>query len=73
MSHHTATVRICLEKASTTYDAALTITDHIYRIDETYVQPFYRWIAPRLQDAALSGLCWALIALFDIAHFSGDN
>jgi hypothetical protein len=65
-------VQICFEKAATTYNAALTITDRIYQIDETYVQPFYRWIAPRLQDAALSGLCWALIALFDIAHWLND-
>jgi hypothetical protein len=66
MSHHTATVQVCFEKTAITYDA---VERYIYQIDETYVQPFYRWIAPRLQDAALSGLCWALIALFDIAHW----
>jgi hypothetical protein len=72
MSHHVTTVQICFEKVATTYNAALTITDRIYQIDEIYVQPFYRWIAPRLRDAALSGLCWALIALFDIAHWLND-
>lgn len=72
MSHHTATFQICFEKAATTYNAAIAITDRIHQIDETYVQPFYEWAAPRLQDAALSGLCWALIALFDIAHWLND-
>jgi hypothetical protein len=73
MSHHTATVQICFEKAATIYDAALTFTDRIYWIDETYVQPFYVWIAPRLFDAAMSGLYWALIALFEIAHWLIDT
>jgi hypothetical protein len=63
MSRHTATVQICFEKAATTYHTVLPIINRIYWIDETYVQPFYAWIAPRLQDAFMSGLCWALIAL----------
>ncbi len=73
MSHYTATFKICFEKAATTFDAALAITDHIYQIDETYVQHFYVWVSPRLQDAAMSGLCWTLIALFDIAHWLIDT
>jgi hypothetical protein len=73
MSRHSATVQICFEKAATIYDAALTITDLIYWIDETYVQPFYAWAAPRLQDAALSDLCWALIALFETALWLIDT
>jgi hypothetical protein len=67
MSHHTATVQIFFEKVATTYDAVLLIIDRIYWIDETYVQHFYVWIAPRLQDACMSGLYWALVALFETA------
>jgi hypothetical protein len=73
MSRHTTTVQIYFEKAATTYNAVRPIIDRIYWIDETYVQPFYAWAAPRLQDAALSGLCWALIALFEIAHWLIDT
>jgi hypothetical protein len=72
MSRHNATVQICFEKAANTYNTVLPIIDRIYWIDETYVQPFYAWIAPRLQDALMSGLCWALIALFDIARWLND-
>jgi hypothetical protein len=69
MSHHTATVQVWVEKTAITYDAAL---DHLYRIDETYVQPFYVWAAPQLRDAAISGLYWSTIAIIEIAHWLID-
>jgi hypothetical protein len=64
MSHHTATVQVWVEKTAITYDAAL---DYLYRIDDTYVQPFYVWVAPQLRDAAISGFYWSTIALVEIA------
>jgi hypothetical protein len=42
------------------------MADRIYWLDDTYVQPFYVWVAPRLRDVAISGLFWGLIALIDV-------
>ena len=73
MSHHTATVQLCFEKASTTYDAALAINDRLYQIDEIYVQPFYRWIAPRLQDAVRQVIGWTVFAIANLCLWLLDT
>lgn len=67
MSHHTASLQFTLGKTATAFDLARTAANRLYWLDDTYVQPFYTWAAPRLQKVAISGLYWTLIALIEIA------
>jgi hypothetical protein len=67
MSHSAATFHSVFDKAVTAYDFVCAMADRIYWLDDTYVQPFYAWAAPRLRDIAISGLLWWLIVLIDIA------
>ena len=66
MSHYAATLQSAFDKTATVLDFAYTVADHLYWLDDKYVQPFYSWAAPRLHDVAISGIYWALITLIDI-------
>jgi hypothetical protein len=55
MSHTAATFQSVFDKAVTAYDFVCAMADRIYWLDDTYVQPFYAWAAPRLRDVAISG------------------
>lgn len=46
----------CCDKTASVLDFALTVADSLYWLDDHYVQPFYSWAAPRLCEAAFSGL-----------------
>jgi hypothetical protein len=67
MSHSAATFHSVFDRAVTAYDFICVMADRIYWLDDTYVQPFYVWAVPRLQDIAISGLFWGLVALIDVA------
>jgi hypothetical protein len=67
MSHHAATFQSVFDKTATAYDVLCAVSDRIYWLDDTYVQPFYAWAALRLRNVAISGLFWGLIALIDVA------
>ncbi len=73
MSHHAATFQSVFDKTATAYDVLCAVSDRIYWLDDTYVQPFYAWAAPRLRDVAISGLFWGLIALIDVALWLADT
>jgi hypothetical protein len=66
MSHHVATLQSAFDKTASVLDFAYTVADRLYWLDDNYVQPFYSWAAPRLREAAISGLYWALVTLIDI-------
>jgi hypothetical protein len=61
MSHHTATLQNTCKTIATLYNASLAITDQLLWLDETYFQPFIKWATPRLQDAAVTTLVWAVV------------
>jgi hypothetical protein len=61
MSHHTATLQNTCKTIATLYNASLAITDQLLWLDETYFQPFVKWATPRLQDAAVTTLVWAVV------------
>jgi hypothetical protein len=63
MSHHTATLQATSQTIASLYNASLAITDQLLWLDETYFQPFVKWVAPRLQDAAVSALVWTVISI----------
>jgi hypothetical protein len=63
MSHHTATLQATSQTIATLHNASLAITDLLYWIDDEYYQPFIKWVAPRLQDAAVSALVWTVISI----------
>jgi hypothetical protein len=73
MSHHAATFQSVFDRTATAYDFVCAMADRIYWLDDTYVQPFYAWAAPRLRDVAISGLFWGLIALIDVALWLADT
>jgi hypothetical protein len=54
-------VHSVFDRTATAYDFVCAMADRIYWLDDTYVQPFYAWAAPRLRDVAISGLFWGLI------------
>ena len=67
MSHHTATLQSAFDKTASVLDFAYTVADRLYWLDDNYVQPFYSRAAPRLREAAISGLYWALVTLIDVS------
>jgi hypothetical protein len=71
--HYIATFQSVFDKTATAYDFVCAMADRIYWLDDTYVQPFYAWAAPRLRDVAISGLFWGLIALIDVALWLADT
>jgi hypothetical protein len=73
MSHTAATFQSVFDKTATAYDFVCVVADRIYWLDDTYVQPFYAWAAPRLRDVAISSLFWGLIALIDVALWLADT
>jgi hypothetical protein len=73
MSHHAATFQSVFDRTATAYDFVCAMADRIYWLDDTYIQPFYAWAAPRLRDVAISGLFWGLIALIDVALWLADT
>jgi hypothetical protein len=73
MSHPAATFQSVFDKTVTAYDFVCAMADRVYWLDDTCVQPFYAWAAPRLRDVAISGLFWGLIALIDIALWLADT
>jgi hypothetical protein len=73
MSHHAATFQSVFDKTATAYDVFCAVFDRIYWLDDTYIQPFYAWAAPRLRDVAINGLFWGLKALIDVALWLADT
>jgi hypothetical protein len=67
MSHHAATLQSAFDKTASVLDFAYTVADRLYWLDDNYVQTFYSWAAPRLREAAISGLYWALVTLIDVS------
>jgi hypothetical protein len=61
MSHHTATLERTSQTITTLCDASLAISDLLYWVDDEYFQPFVKWAAPRLQDAAVTALVWTVV------------
>jgi hypothetical protein len=61
MSHHTATLQNTCQTLTTLYNASLAISDLLYWVDDEYFQPFVKWAAPRLQDAAVTALVWTVV------------
>jgi hypothetical protein len=62
MSHRVATFQSVFDQTATAYDFVCAMADRIYWLDDTYVQPFYAWAAPRLRNVAINGLFWGLAA-----------
>jgi hypothetical protein len=73
MSHHTATLQSAFDKTASVLDFAYTVADRLYWLDDNYVQPFYSWAAPRLREAAISGIYWALVTLIDVSLWLIDT
>jgi hypothetical protein len=73
MSDRAATFQSVFDKTATAYDFVCAVADRNYWLDNTYVQPFYAWAAPRLRDVAISSLFWGLIALIDVALWLADT
>jgi hypothetical protein len=73
MSHHCATLQSAFDKTASALDFAYALAERVYWLDDTYVQPFYSWAAPRLREAAINGLYWALVTLIDITLWLIDT
>lgn len=63
MSHHTASLQAGLRFIGTAHNLALAVADQLYWLDDHYFQPFVAWAKPRLVDAAITALLWAIVAL----------
>jgi hypothetical protein len=70
MSHHTATLQ---STSATAFDFAYALADHVYWLDNHYIQPFYTWAAPHLRKVAISSLYWGLVALIDVSLWLTDT
>ena len=73
MSHHVATLQSAFDKTASVLDFAYALAERLYWLDDNYVQPFYSWAAPRLREAAINGLYWALVTLIDVSLWLIDT